>query len=168
MDLLPVQWTTVVILLHCSGPWMVKMNGCVQWKPIYDWQDRPNPGTARSEPTEIYGLQVRIMPPLPVFDDVTLPGVFSSWKDCFQKIILSLTLTQIYSKQALKTFFNSLTVKLFLRTPGLITWYASFNDVTTQFPMMDNSCLINNVVIIKRKEQKLNLLELFFTFQWII
>ena len=47
-------------------------------------------------------LYAACMPPLPVLDNVTLPDIISSLKNCFRESILSLTLTQIYSKQALK------------------------------------------------------------------
>ena len=42
------------------------------------------------------------MAPLLVFDNVMFPDKFSRRKDCFLKIILSLTLSQIYDTQALK------------------------------------------------------------------
>ena len=95
----------------------------------------------------------RCMPPLRVFDHVMLLHIISSWKDCFRKIILSLILTQIYSKHALNIVFQ-VSSSNFTSTQCLITWSASFKDVITQFPTMDNSCLINDVVIIKRNTTK--------------
>ena len=99
------------------------------------------------------------MPPLLVFEDVSLPYIISSWKDCLRKIILSLALTKLNtdlfhtsSKHRFSTVsMSNFTGKLHVWSQS---WSANFSEVTTQFPMMDNSCLINTVMMIKRKRTK--------------